>query len=134
MNQGQKHPLLTVVHVVVVVVGIGFLFHFSFSIYSLWRRGDVVVERELRLKELEKEQEVLKNKLSYSLTTQFIEEEARNKLNMVQPGETLVVLPQEGTNSGIKTTSIENFQSHESVKNTKKSVLSQWWSLFLWGK
>jgi cell division protein FtsB len=134
MNQGQKHPLLTVLHICVIVVGIGFLLHFSHSIYSLWRRGDVVQERELRLRELEKEQEDLKNKLSYALTTQFIEQEARNKLNMVQPGETLVVLSQEY----ISTQSMNVQQGNESIveKDTKtlRSNVQDWWRLLFLGK
>ena len=75
-------------------------------------------EKVLRLEEKKKE---LSEKYQYYQTPEFIEEEARNKLNMAKPGETIVILPPnlEELLSRSKT------QAEPLIPNWKK-----WWNLF----
>lgn len=126
MQEPQKPILLNILHVALIIVGFLLIGSFVVSIYNLWRRGDVIEEREAYLKRLEQEQVELKNQLSYTLTQDFIEEEARNKLNMIRPGETLVVLPQTSSPSAENTITTQVANEPE-----KESNLGEWWSLFL---
>lgn len=126
MQQPQKPKYLVILHIGVVLFGLFLLFNFSYSIYSLWRRGDIVSEREEYLRRLEKEQDELKTELSYTMRPEFIEEEARNKLNLVRPGETLVVLSErESSESALMSITGERIP--------EKRVLSEWVELFIGG-
>jgi cell division protein DivIC len=106
------------------VIGLIFVIQSSLSLYNLARRGDRVWEQGVRLKELEKEQEELKKQLSESHTDFFIEQEARNKLGLVKPGETLVYLEKEATEAGFQSSA---FSSQPSAN---KTILQQWWEVF----
>lgn len=63
------------------------------SIYDLWHKQDVVVSAETDLKREKKENERLKQQLVLVGSPEFIESEARNKLFMVKPGESGVIVP-----------------------------------------
>ena len=65
------------------------------SIYDLWRKQDVVVSAKITLEKEKKENERLKQQLVWVGSPEFIESEARNKLFMVKPGESGVILPAE---------------------------------------
>ena len=65
------------------------------SIYDLWHKEDLVIGAMQELKEQKIENERLKERLSYVKTDEFIEEEVRNKLFMVKPGESEVIIPKE---------------------------------------
>ncbi len=65
------------------------------STLDLWQKQDLLTKAQ---KELLKEQQLnqqLKAELSFAKTREFIEEEARNKLFMVRPGEQPVLIPEE---------------------------------------
>lgn len=63
------------------------------SIYDLWRKQDVVVSAKTDLEKAKKENERLKRQLVFVQGREFIENEARNKLFMVKPGESGVIIP-----------------------------------------
>lgn len=62
------------------------------SIYELWHKRDIVVEREAVLSRLEAENRQLKTDLEESLTDEFVEREARDKLGLARPGDTVVLV------------------------------------------
>lgn len=127
MQQPQKPKYLVILHIGVVLFGLFLLFNFTYSIYSLWQKGDIVSEREQYLRSLEKEQEELKTQLSYTMRPDFIEEEARNKLNLVKPDETLIVLSER-----IATTSGQEQYKEEISSNTVfQRVFHKWVELFV---
>jgi cell division protein FtsB len=126
IQQPQKPKYLVILHIGIVLFGFFLLFNFSYSIYSLWKRGDVVSEREDYLRLLEAEQDKLKTDLSFTMRSEFIEEEARNKLNLVKPGETLVVISErDASDSAAQST------SSLIVTNNKERVMNQWVTLFV---
>ena len=87
MKSGWVRFLVTVISLVMIV-------NLSQSIYSLWRKGSVVEEQtELKAK-LEKDNQDLKKRLEVSKSQEFIEKEARDKLNLQKEGEVVVVIPQ----------------------------------------
>jgi len=65
------------------------------SIYDLWSKQDLVVTAENDLKREKRENEKLKQQLVLVQDENFVETEARNKLFMVKPGESGVIVPSE---------------------------------------
>lgn len=88
------------------------------SIYDLWHKQDLVVKAQNNLEKERKENQKLKSQLKYAASSQFIEEEARNKLFMVKPGESGVILP---SDLGLK----KHLASGKELSNWQK-----WLSLF----
>lgn len=66
------------------------------SIWQLYKAGDQVLEAE-RLKQSELKRNLeLKKDLEASKSGDFVERAARDKLNMVRPGEVVLIVPDEG--------------------------------------
>lgn len=124
MNSGTRPLWKKLVSAGLLLSGLIFVTHSTFSLYTLAKRGDRVGEEKLRLKELEKEQEVLKKQLSDTYTTFFIEEEARNKLGLVKPGETIVYLEKNASEAA------KRESQSQKVTESRKTVLQQWWEVF----
>ena len=77
--------------IVVCLVVINSLAH---SIFDLWNKQDVVVRARQELDQEKQKNEELKVQLGYVKSNEFVEEEARNKLFLVKPGESDVIIPQ----------------------------------------
>ena len=82
--------LLYLAAIVICLVVINNLIH---SIYDLWHKQDLVVNAGKELERQKEENRKLKLLLNRVQGTEFIEEEARNKLFMVKPGESGVIVP-----------------------------------------
>lgn len=65
------------------------------SIYDLWKKQDLLVRARLELQRQKKENQEIKSQLSRVDNEKFIEEEARNKLFLVKPGEQEVIIPKD---------------------------------------
>lgn len=63
------------------------------SIYDLWHKQDLVVSAKKDLEREKEKNQRLRSELSYVQSQEFIESEARNKLFMVKPGESGVIVP-----------------------------------------
>jgi cell division protein FtsB len=72
------------------------------SIYDLWSKQDLVVTAENDLKREKRENEKLKQQLVLVGDANFIESEARDKLFMVKPGESGVIVPSELVQKKVK--------------------------------
>jgi hypothetical protein len=62
-------------------------------------------QAQSELEKEKKENQTLKKKLAESKKTQFVEEEARNKLFLAKPGEGVLVIPSQylhASSSGVK--------------------------------
>ncbi len=66
----------------------------ALSIYSLWQKQDLLITAQKQLKSEKKTNQTLKKQLVKVQSPHFLEEQARDRLLMVKPGEQLVVLPQ----------------------------------------
>lgn len=78
--------------------------------YNITKTTLEVYKNSRRLDELKSEAEAkreenkeLKKELSFKETSEFIEQEARNKLNLVKPGEKVLI-----TNGDVKGSSVED--------------------------
>ncbi len=83
------------------LVVIGFIFGFLFVLYGLFHQilGSLEagnrLDREVnKLTELQKKNSELKKNLELVKTPQFIEEQARDKLNYTRAGETIIIIPE----------------------------------------
>lgn len=81
------------VRLIISVIGLLMIFSLSGSIMTFWQRGNIVVEEEKRLLKLQKKNEELKKQLAETQTPEFVEKQAREKLNMSKDGEIVVILP-----------------------------------------
>jgi len=89
------------------------------SIYDLWKKQDLITVGQMDL-EMERRQNLeLRKKLSQAKNPQFIEEEARNKLLLVKPGEENVLIPHD----------LSSTQS-SSKKTDARPNWRKWWDLF----
>lgn len=85
----KKVFLLTSIILAVIIIN-----NFVQSVYNLWRKQDLLTQAQNQLNAEQKEHEQLKKQLSVVKSQQFIEEQARDKLFFVKPGEKSVVIPQ----------------------------------------
>jgi len=110
-----------IIRLIILIVGIGLIVSLSRDILRLLKAGDQVKLAQERVKNLEEEQAQLRQKEQYYRSDEFVEEEARNKLNMAKPEETIAILPQD---------------LEQVLGRTKKEEISpvpnwqQWWKLF----
>ncbi len=65
------------------------------SIYTLWQKYDLVTLAQKEQNRQKQKNQRLKSQLSHVQTKEFIEEQARNKLFLVKPGEQEVLIPQD---------------------------------------
>jgi len=87
------------------------------SIYDIWNKQDLLNQAQKELIREESKNQKLKAELSYVQTSKFVEEEARNKLFLVKPGEQQVLIPNKASESSkIQTKQSPNWQ--------------QWFNLF----
>lgn len=76
--------------VIVLLLVINNLIH---SIYDIWSKQDLLNQAQKELGREEQRNQKLKAELSFVQTPKFVEEEARNKLFLVKPGEQQVLIP-----------------------------------------
>ena len=109
------------VRYLVLILGLVMSFTLTRGVWRLYRAGDRVEVAELQLKELEAENARLRQQRDYYQSQEFIEQQARDKLNMGKEGETVVILPE---NVG------ELLDSPTKVRVEEIPVWRQWVNLF----
>lgn len=102
------------------LVSILFIVSLIRSIISLWGKGAVVADLRLELEQKQKEQNELKKQFEHVQSTDFIEKQAREKLNLQRVGEVVVVLPKDLPQAS---------QSAASFVNVPPNW-QKWWKLF----
>ena len=103
------------------------IFNISRSVWRIYRRGDRLMELRREIENLKEEKKRLQEEIVYRQSPEFIEKEARDRLNMVKEGERVVILPAELTPPSTK------------EKKTSKEVVTepnwkQWWDYWLYDK
>ncbi len=66
----------------------------SRSVWDLWEKRDEYSKIQARVSQLKEENNRRQSEARYIQTPQFIEKEAREKLNLVKVDETLVIIPE----------------------------------------
>lgn len=67
----------------------------SRSIYDLWKKQDLLISYQKQLENQKNQNQRLKQQLSTAQGANFVEEQARNNLFLVKPGEQDVIIPKE---------------------------------------
>jgi len=78
---------------IIILLGICFIVKLTGDFLRLLKASQRIKVMEEKVLKLEEKKRNLSAKYQYYQTPEFIEEEARNKLNMAKPGETIVILP-----------------------------------------
>ncbi|MDQ5900443.1 MAG: hypothetical protein QG600_21 [Patescibacteria group bacterium] len=110
-----------VIYAIIIIFSIYISNNLIQSIYNLLQKQDLVTMASAELVKEKNEYEKLKDQLEKVKRVDFIEEEARNKLFMVQPGEQLVLVPQEV---------LQASQKVEDQENPDLPYWQQWLNLF----
>lgn len=76
-----------------IIISLALVVQLTHSITDLDKRGEVVEEARARLQKVQEENNRLNEEAEYVQSTQFVEEQARNKLNMARPGEIVAMVP-----------------------------------------
>ncbi|MCL4360507.1 septum formation initiator family protein [Patescibacteria group bacterium] len=106
----------------IIIVSVVSVVSLSGSIVDLWQKRSILRERESEVSTLQHEQKSLNKQLQDAQSPEYIEREARNRLGLAKPGETVVLLPNGGT------------QAMTSPQQGKTGGASphwrEWWKLF----
>ncbi len=108
-----------VLAIFVVIACLLIINNLIYSIYNLWQKKDLLTSAQEELNKAQEENKRLKSQLSLVDSPQFIEEEARNKLFLVKPGEEILIT-KELLNASLSAKSNAN----------EKPNWQKWWDLF----
>jgi cell division protein FtsB len=98
----------------------------SRQIFKLLAAGGRITRAEQRVSKAQEENKRLKKKLAYVQSREFLEKEARDKLNLAYPDEIVVVIPPELLNL---------YLDENTKKQTSKDTRPNWrkWQEALFG-
>lgn len=108
-----------IVFFVIVIVLLAVILNLSVSIISLWSKKDLLIGTQNHLAREESEHQRLEREWKQVNDPSFIEQQARDKLFMGQPGDVEVFLPQ-ATPSGM--------QNRQFIDT--RPIWLQWWDFF----
>lgn len=95
----------------------------SRDLFNLLKKGEKIKEIERKVEELILKKKELEERLEYVKSEEFVEKEARDKLNMAKEDEVIMVLPE-----GFKTPNLVNSKTpNEDLANWQR-----WLRLFFW--
>lgn len=110
-----------IIYVSIVLIGVYLIINLTGSIVNLWQKQEKVEIAQIELGRLQKENKDLTSQLEYSQTAEFLEQQAREGLGLVLPGEKKVI---------IDTSFIASSSSQSSQAKSWWANWRQWWSLF----
>jgi len=79
--------------IILAIAGVALIVNLAKDTLKLFKSAEKLKSAQQQVEELEKEALSLMEKKEYYQSDEFVEEEARNKLNMVKEGEIVVILP-----------------------------------------
>lgn len=104
---------------ITIAICLSVIENFIASIYQLLYKKDVLIQVQNELQKEEQENKRLKDQLNRVKNPQFVEEQARDKLFLTKPGESVILIP-----------SFQASDSGKTVKKEEKPNWQQWWDLF----
>lgn len=90
--------------IIIILVVTLIAYNLVAQIFQALNSGDRLNKEAEELFKLELKNKELKNKLSQTKSLEFLEEMARDKLNLAKKGETIVVIPEEKIQEVLGTT------------------------------
>lgn len=76
-----------------ISISILIIYNFGQTIYRLLSKKDLLVQAQNELKKMQRENAGLRKQIVQVQNRHFIEEQARDKLFLVKPGENTIVIP-----------------------------------------
>lgn len=107
------------IFILVIVISIFIINGLVRSIYDAWSKKDLIVSAQKQLEAEKRENEKLKQQLQDAERGDFVEEQARNKLLLVKPGDQIVLVP-----DNIAT------ESSSDKKQDFRPNWQKWWDYF----
>lgn len=111
---------------VYLVMGVSLLISIKLGkdIYKLWHVDERIIEAETELRAAKQEQEVLREKIKKTSSSEWWEEQVRNTLKMAKPNEQIVIVP-----DSVRVARAEKAvkEEEENLSNTQK-----WLKLFVY--
>lgn len=83
-----------VIYILVIIILLGVFYSLGKQIYESLQVGSRMDAETEKLAKLQSKNSELKKKLAEAKTPGFIEQQARDKLNLVRAGETVMIIPQ----------------------------------------
>lgn len=125
MIKNRRTPSKTIINSKIMILGLFFiLVLISISLIKNVNKNKIISDKTLELdreiKKIEEENKNLEELIAYFSTPEFLDKEAREKLNMAKPGEKIIIIPQEDKNLA----SVDN----KEMSDKKNYVL--WWDYF----
>ncbi len=108
----------TIVRLIIICISLGLSLSAGRTIVELWRRRDIIHVREQELTRLQKDNAEMEVRLKDMKSEAYVEKVARDQLGMIKEGETIVMLPESASSSGMNDLSVQ------------EANWRQWWSLF----
>ena len=105
---------------IIVVISLLIINNLARSIYNLWQKQDLITKTEEKLQQEKKDNNTLKEQFQAVKQPDFLEEQARNKLFFVKPGEQIVLVPKN---------LIATETAQEKLKRVEP-IWKQWYALF----
>ncbi len=116
----MRKKLITLV---ILVIGVSLIVNLTRDILRLLKAGEQVERAQKTVEGLEKEHQELVEKKEYFESEEFIEEEARNKLNLSREEETIVILPP-------NVEEMSQWMKQEGGEEEELPNWKRWWRLF----
>lgn len=84
-----------ILFLIIIILFIVYIVQSTNELYGLWKKQGLLVQAKLNLQKAHQEHEKLLRQLSIASQPGFVEEQARNKLFLIKPGEYHVLLEPE---------------------------------------
>ena len=110
--------------VLALLLGTFFIITFSRDLLDLMSSRERIAKEQAEVAQLEEEQQELASQLDQVMSDEFVEKEAREKLLLSKPGETVVILP-----PNEQTGEQESFQNNQDGEE-KLANWEKWAQLF----
>jgi cell division protein FtsB len=104
--------------IVILLLTINDLIH---SIYTIWQKQDLIIQTQKNLTAEKNENQELKKEITQVNQPQFLETQARDKLLLTKPGESVVIMPRDELGASTEATP----KQVDMRPNWKK-----WWDIF----
>ena len=105
--------------VLALLLGTFFIITFSRDLLDLMSSRERIAKEQAEVAQLEGEQQELASELNQVMSDEFVEKEAREKLLLSKPGETVVILPP-NERAGEQESSQNNQDGEEKLANWEK--------------
>ncbi|HKZ34300.1 MAG TPA: septum formation initiator family protein [Patescibacteria group bacterium] len=116
---GSRKRLISILF---LFIGIFLLGNLAQGIFDAWRGRERIQKMKQDLQEIAKENETLQQEVQYYQSEEFVEKEAREKLNLVKPGETVIIVPEEA---------LRKEESERIKQSLAEPVWRQWTAVLL---